>query len=102
MSFPSRKISIRAAAGNLPDMRWTADAYVCISGGSGKGENPLKDAELGGCNYGEQKSSPRKMKKKKKERKKSIKSKNVQHKKKDENPLWVLYDCDESLQVSPS
>lgn len=73
--------------------------YMCISGVSSKGANPLKDTELEGCNYGEQKSSPRKMFQ---ERKKSIKSKNVQDKKKkDENPRRAVYGCDEGLQISP-
>lgn len=55
---PLEKISISAAAGNLPDMRWTADAYVFISGGGAPGEKPSA-AELERCNHRDQNSFPR-------------------------------------------
>lgn len=61
MSFPLLKISISALAGNLPEMKWAADVYVCVNGGSRKGENALRDAEREGCNYKEKNGSPSKM-----------------------------------------
>lgn len=61
IEFPLLKISISALAGNLPEMKWTADVYVCVNGGSRKGENALSDTEREGCNCKEKNGSPSKM-----------------------------------------
>lgn len=61
IEFPLLKVSISAQPGNPPEMKWTADVCVCVSGGSMKGENSVSGGEREGGNYKDKNCSWSKM-----------------------------------------
>lgn len=61
IEFPLLKVSISAQPSNPPEMKWTADVCVCVSGGSMKGENSVSGGEREGGYYKDKNCSWSKM-----------------------------------------